>query len=208
MTFSPWTTARGVLESASTAMWILQDVDFKTRMARSLALRLEHLDDEAIFVRDARRHHPHVRSFVEAIPYVKGRIHHLEEVAARFEIPAKRDRRGRLIGFGSAKPSSTDLAEQGFGEGGTYRLLSAVAHNRTWAASMVSLRPVDTGVSVEQHMTVEAARFLIVSAVDWSARAAWAYFRFNGWDLQKLAAVLEANYDQAALVRQERFWHH
>ena len=208
MTFAPWTTARGVLEAASAAMWLLEDVDAKTRMARSLSLRLQHLDDEAVYVRDASTRHPDVPGFVDALPNIEARVEHLKKQAARLGIREKKDRRGRLIGFGEGLLNITELAENQLGERETFRLLSAVAHGRTWANLALGLRrlPAEGKIAVEQHLSEEAALFLIVSALDWFARPVWAYFEFSGWDLTRLADKFEQIYDQAGLVGTTRFW--
>ena len=208
MTFAPWTTARGILEASAVAMWLLGDVDLNTRMARSLSLRLRHLKDQETFARDAHRRDPGNAGFIAAIPDIRARFQHLEKRAASLSIPAKRDKRGRLIGFGEGMPSITELADNELGEGGTYRLLSAMAHGRVWANLALGLRHLKQKGEpvVEQHLTVEAAQFLIVKALDWFARPGWAYFKLNGWDLNKLVSILEAAYDQASLVEEARFW--
>ena len=208
MTFAPWTTDRGILEASSTAMWLLADVDLKKRVERSINLRLRHLEDQEIYVRDALKRHQDVPSFVEALPHIKARVQHLIEQAATLDIPQKRDRRGRLIGFGEGLPTATELADSQLDAGGTFRLLSAVAHGRTWANLALGLRRfVSEGTpKVEQQLTVDAARFLILSALDWFARPTWADFKLNGWDLKRLATILEGIYDQAALVEKTRFW--
>ena len=53
MTFAPWTTARGILEAAVVALWLLDDVDLMVRLSRSMTLRLEHLESEMTYVRDS-----------------------------------------------------------------------------------------------------------------------------------------------------------
>lgn len=208
MTFAPWTTARGILEAAAVAMWLLGDVDLNTRVARSLSLSLRHLKDEETYVCDAHRRDPNNAGFIAAIPDTRARFEHLEKRAASLSVPPKRDKRGRLIGFGEGMPSTTDLVDNELGEGGTYRLLSAIAHGRTWANLALGLRHIEQAgePAVEQHLTVEAAQFLIFNALDWFARPSWAYFKLNGWDLNKLVSILEAAYDQASLVKETRFW--
>lgn len=208
MTFAPWTTARGMLEAAAVAMWLLGDVDLNTRVARSLSLRLQDLKAQETYVRDAQRRDPDNAGFIAAIPDIRARFQHLEKRAASLSIPAKRDKHARLIGFGEGMPSITDLADNELGEGGTYRLFSAIAHGRTWANLALGLRHLNQKgePAVEQHLTVHAAQFLIVKALDWFARPGWAYFKLNGWDLNKLVTILEAAYDQASLVEERRFW--
>ena len=208
MTFAPWTTARGILEAASAAMWLLEDVDLQTRLARSMSMRFLHLEDEETYVRDAHKRDPKMSSFVEALPHIKARVEHLRREAAQLKIPEKKDRHDRLLGFGEGMPNATDLTDCYLTEGGTFRLLSASSHGRTWANLALSLRRVrlQGKLAFQQHLAMDSARFLIISALDWFARPVWAYFRLNGWDLQQLSSILEAKYDEAALVEDQRFW--
>ena len=145
---------------------------------------------------------------MDAVPYIEERIKHLEEQAHKLGIGLKFDRKGQLIGFGKAMPNITELIDGQLQEGGTYRLLSAVAHGRTWAELALGLRlnRLKGRRVVKQELSVDAAMFLIVSSLDWFTRAVWAYFKLNGWDLERLKATLEAKYDKASLRPEARFW--
>ncbi len=208
MTFAPWTTARCALEASATAMWLLDEVDLKTRLSRSFTLRLRHLRDEMTYVRDSLQHHPEIRDFGEAVPYICARIAHLRTEADRFDIQEKLDRRERLLAFGEAMPSTTTLADRYLDEGGTYRLLSAAAHGRFWASLALGLSVKQMGGQpvVEQSLTLGGATFLAISTIDWFAKPVWAYFQLNGWKLDRLIAVLEGTYNQAELHERTRFW--
>jgi hypothetical protein len=210
MTFAPWTTARGVLESASVAAWLLEvEVEPLTRVSRGMTLRLKHLEDEKTYAGAALERHPEAAEYLKAAgPHVEQRIKSIVEQATTLEVPQKHDRNGRLIGFNEVMPSVTELADLAFSEGATYRLLSAVAHGRWWARRAVGLRPVEGKKAVEPYLTLEAALFLILNAIDWFTRPTWAYFKLNGWDLQRLASTLELQYNQAALNESTRFWRH
>jgi len=206
-TFAPWVLGRSVLESASVALWLLDlEIDPKTRISRSMSLRLSHLVDEAKYARSALERHPEAAEyFKQAGPDVKRRIRGLVKQAEKLEIFVKRDKNERLIGFGAGTPSVTELADT-CGEAATYRMLSAAAHGRTWAQLALSLRRIKGALGVEQHLSVESALFLIVSSVQWFARAVWNYFVLNGWDIKRLQLVLEAAYDQVGLREELRFW--
>jgi hypothetical protein len=208
MTFAPWTTARGVLEAAASAMWLLECDNVTTRIARSLSLRLRHLEDERTYVLDAGQRHPKVSSFVEAAPDIEARIQRLEQQARKLGIAPKWNKRQQLIGFGEGMPNITELVDSQLQEGGTYRLLSAAAHGRTWANLALGLkRNVSQGrLVLQQSLTLNAALFLVVSSLEWFSRPVWAYFELNGWDLERLRTVLEAEYDKASLRPATRFW--
>ena len=208
MTFSPWSIARGVLESSATAVWLLEDVDVTERLARSFSTRLQHLQDQQSYARDALKRDPEITEFKQALPIIGERVTHLISAAKDFGIPQKRDRNDRLIGFGSGMPNIMEMVDKQLDEGGTYRLLSAVVHARTWALLPTGFRRVDTGsgITLEQNLTVDSARFLVIRVIVWFARPTWSYFSLNGWDCKRLAAVLESTYDYAALVEDTRFW--
>ena len=208
MTFAPFTIARVILEATATALWLLENIDLKARIARSLTLRLKHLQDERIYAINSHTANPHIQAFREAIPNFEAREHYLISVASSFGIDECRSRNGRLLGFDHPLPNFVDLTESQLGEGNIYRLLSAAAHNRTWANLALGLRHAMRAGEpfVEQYLDPKAALFLIASSVDWFARSAWAYIQLNGGDLKRLASAYEDIYDQGHLVEETRFW--
>ena len=209
MTRSPWTTARGALEAAAIAMWLLEDISTATRLGRSLTLRLEHLRSEGTYFRDDLQRRPDVSSLAQAIRHVDARETRLVDRATQLKIPIKRDRsKQRVIGFGAVMPSITDLADQQLGEGSTYRLLAAAAHGRSWAIIALSLRRVmiEGDLQMEESLAPESAGWLIVSTIDWFARPVWKYFHLNGWDLRSLEVIYEKAYDEALFLETTRFW--
>jgi hypothetical protein len=206
-TFAPWVLGRSVLESASVALWLLDlEIDPKTRISRSMSLRLSHLVDEAKYARSALERHPEAAEhFEQAGPDVERRIRGLVTQAEKLHVVVKRDKNKRVIGFGAGTPSVTELADT-LGEGATYRMLSAAAHGRTWAQLGLSLRRIKGALAVEQHLSVESALFLIASSVEWFARPVCNYFVLNGWDLKRLQSILEFAYDRIGLREERRFW--
>ena len=208
MTFAPWAIARAVLESSSLAAWLLENgINNNMRLSRSMSLRLRHLFDEAIYAKSMLNEEPEIsRYFRQVEPHVNSRIDSLRSQAVELGISEKLDRSKRLIGFGNGMPSLTDLAELAFQEGSTYRLFSAVSHNRTWASLALSMTRDNNISSISQNLTVDSAMFLVTSAIDWFSRSAWSYFELHGWNTDLLATALEAQYDQAAMVQDIRFW--
>jgi len=208
MSFAPWVLGRTILEAASLAMWLLDPtVDLETRMSRSMSLRLSHLRDQATYARTAPRRQVEAEDqLTHAVSHVAERVKSIEMQGRQLGIPLKRDKKGRLIGFGCGMPPATQLADI-FGEASTYRLLSGLAHGRMWAQLALGMRRTRSDEpAVEQHVTPVAALFLVVCAVEWFSRPAWNYFQLNGWDVIRLAATLERAYDQVGLGEHTRFW--
>lgn len=210
MTVAPWVLARAVLESASVAAWLLDPkIDARTRVSRSMSLRLEHLRDQLTYARSALARHPEAdKDFTKAIAAVKRRINGLPIVARKRGITPRHDKKRKLIGFPDATPAFTDLADN-LGEGDTYRLLSGLAHGRSWAIMPLAARNAGmvAGVPmIEQHLSAKSAIFLISGVAEWFSKPVWNYVLLNGWDLGRLERILEEAYDRLHMVDDRRFW--
>ena len=210
MTVAPWVLARAVLESASVAAWLLDPkIDASTRVSRSMSLRLKHLRDEVTYARSALARHPGAdKDFTKAIEEGNRRIDGLPSVAQKRSISPGHDKKGKLIGFPDATPASTDLADN-LGEGDTYRLLSALAHGRSWAIMPLAARNagVVAGVPViEQHLSANSAIFLMAGVAEWFSKPMWNYVLLNGWDLGRLEGIFEEAFDRLHMVDDRRFW--
>ena len=204
MTFAPWTSLRMVLESSSTALWLLdKDISAKERVTRSMALRYEHVQDQLRFVRDDPKHKEDVQTIILAVEH---QLLNIQNAAEERNINLKSDRNGRVIGVGNGVPSVIDLCRLTLGEGWTYRLLSGVAHGRTWASLALGLRRVEGVNAVTQHLDPLKAALVIVDGITWFSRAVWAYSDLAGWDMERLKGVLEEQYDHAHLTAETRFW--
>jgi hypothetical protein len=202
-----WTLARAVLESASVAVWLLDpSIDAVKRVERSLSLRLRDLEDQVTVLRSdgrlAQSTPEHPDPLNHAIDRVDSVIHQAEELS----LNVLRNRKGRVVGFGEGIPNATDLAEACFKDSVNYRLMSAVAHNRTWAKLAVGFRRVDGRKAVTQHMEPVALLFLVVKTLQWFTLASWHEFELYGWDLAKLAAVLDLEFERAKIPENRRFW--
>ena len=210
MTVAPWVLARAVLESASVAAWLLDPkIDARTRVSRSMSLRLKHLRDQLTYARSALERRPVAEEDLKAaIPKVEDRIKGLSVVAQKRGIIPKHAKKGKLIGFPDAAPAFTDLADA-LGEGDTYRLLSGLAHGRSWAILPLAMRNagVVAGVPiVEQDLSARSAIFIMSAVAEWFSKPVWNYVLLNGWDLSRMEGVLEKAYDQLHMVDETRFW--
>lgn len=209
LTYSPWTCARGVLESCSVADWLLEpSIDYRERVSRSFNFRLQNLRSQMTFFRSEPEPPP------DAIPNLEGRVAHLRTEARRLAIPEKRSRQGKLLGFSAGILSYTQLINRFFAESGPstlgYPLLSAAAHSVNWAVGSLGSTTIvdDAGARREPQLNPTYALWLILGAVQWLSRPAWSYFVQYGWDLGEAREILEESHNLAGTTETERFWRH
>ena len=198
-TFAPWTLTRAVLEMVSLCAWCCEaGLSGRDRIARGLSLRLRNMEDYATFARTGALGKLTTEEGDQALQHRERRVAQMLATADRLGIQVRRDRRGRPAGFGAGLPPSTDLAAA-FGEGGTYRMLSGVAHGRHWATFSLALERLPSEKAVTQAFTVDAWFLLTTWCFRWFARAAAAYFRLRGLDIGKLFTLLDDFADQLRL---------
>jgi hypothetical protein len=210
MTFAPWTALRVILESSATALWLLtKGISAKERVARSMALRYQYLLDGRTFSREAPgRFTMQPDTMRMNLQQIEQQLRDIENTAKARNIKLAHDSKGQVTGIGNGVPSMVDLIRRTLGEVQMYRLLSALAHGRTWAQVPLGFRYVENIKikALTQHLDPVMAASVIVNAIIWHNRAVWAYFDLAGWDLESLKSVLEQHFDQAHLVAETRFW--
>lgn len=208
MTFAPWTALRAVLESSATSLWLLEKgISAEERVTRSMALRYQHLLDAKTFWREAVGRDSEDRDRIRtATQHVDQRLRNIESTAKARNIKLKHDGRDRVIGIGDGVPDLVVLIERTLGERQMFRLLSGLAHGRTWVQLALSLRRVAGVKAVTQHLDPIAATNVMIDAIIWFSRAVWAYFDLTGRDLDALKKIMEQQYDQAHLKAETRFW--
>ena len=204
MTEAPFALARGVLEAAARASWLLDpNIDVVTRVSRSMSLRLSGLESQATLTRSSEKSHR--VAFAGVLQKSQGQIGSLKREAKTLGIRV-RIKKGKLTVFGEGLPSNVNLAAR-FGEEPMYRLLSAVAHSEYWATFSVSYVKSDRKAGVvEQGLRPEAALFLTQACIKWFSRVAWDYFALNGWGLKRLSSILESEFDKISVAAPDRFW--
>ncbi len=121
--FASATLARGALEAGAWAMWLFDpDIDFRIRVARSVSLRLKHLEAAATRLSDLGK----------SVGDVRRRVASLVALADDAGLTVVHDPRNsdRVRYVEEPLPNVTDLMRDVFGTGGRsmYRLVSAYAH--------------------------------------------------------------------------------
>jgi len=206
-TIAPWTNVRALLEASALAVWILDPrIDVATRVQRSIGLRYEGLLEQRKFFRAAGH---------DDLERLTKRLGELEELASTLGYPPVVDRKGKRIGAGTKVPPATELAQALLGEGGMYRLLSAVAHGHFWAIQQLSFEllpedPAAAHTAGYRAMTkvVKPAGLLYLSlgAATAFGRACWNLSRYSGWDRDRIIRILATAFDRLGASEKARFW--
>ncbi len=210
---TPWICSRGVLESCSMAVWLLDsEIDSKERVSRSLNIRLQEQYVQKRLVRKEMASPLGVESTQgnsELARKIDRRIQYLRIEARSVGLSDKKNRRGELWGFGSGPVPISKRIDSTLDAGFDYAMLSSVAHGNEFAMlSLSSKRLVHTGdgeISIP-CLDPKSAVYLVFLTFEWFARASWTCFRLFGWDLVWLKSVFEKQYDRADIKDEFRFW--
>ena len=211
LTYSPWASARCVLEACSQAYWLSETkIDYTERATRTLNTRLQSVKNSVAFMRSTQNLHSgfsdtQIQKQVDRVDYIRSE-------ASSLNIREKCDKRKRFIGFGSGMPSYTDLADSIFNASHIYRLLPGVTHGQEYT-SMLSTQLLEDTESVDGknralNITDEGALLIGSLVVGWFAKAAWEVFKIHDWNMKALAAILETTYDEIGVknTAEIRFW--
>jgi hypothetical protein len=202
---APWTCARGVLEAAAIATWLLDTtIDATERVGRSLALRFATLQEQRKMANAAGDN--------QKVQTIDKRIESIEAMATQFGYSPLRDSKGRRTGIGQVKPSITDLVQQQFDFGKLYRVLSGVAHSDAAVVSQLGFMKTGAltpdGVVAQRAVPKEIQSLLLANAVAIHTRGVWLRVVQYGCDAAETAVILEKRYDQFDLANTDpvRFW--
>ena len=117
---------RSMLEPSALIGWLLDpEIDGRERVGRVFALRYRELDQQVkVYIASGARD--------EVLERMQ-RIDEVEKQARRGGYDPVRSKKGKRIGIGQVTPAATDVIRDVLDQEVQYRLLSAVAHNQTWA---------------------------------------------------------------------------
>lgn len=209
LTYSPWLSARCVLEQCSLAYWLSDtDIDFEDRLCRILNIRLRSVRDSKTWMRLAKNSAG--ESSTEEVKRLNDRIGHMRQVAMESGVSEKCSKKGELLGFGNGLPSWTSLARVAFDAEESYRFLSGTAHGEFWTSSL-STKVAEgdfeyAGRRLSPSIEAHSALWIGVYVTEWFAKTSWEIFSLAGWDMKALAATLEDAYNNMAINPETRFW--
>jgi hypothetical protein len=206
-TIAPYTCVRSLLEASALASWLLDErIDAERRVSRSLALRIEGLQQQVKWASAAG---------LDVAPG-KQRIQAAVDAAVEIGFTPIHDAKGRPIGVGERMPSITSLIGIVFDEEALYRLLSAVAHGHAWALQQLSFHrapSLDTVSSSGERLAgltkgASASGFLlsILTAAQVFSRSVWDQATYLGWDTRRLSSILDGAFDSLGASDEVRFW--
>jgi hypothetical protein len=203
---APWTCARGVLEAAAIATWLLDTtIDATERVSRSLALCFSTLQEQRKLANAA--------GDSQKVQAIDKQIENIEAMAIQLGYSPLRDSRGRRTGIGQVKPSITDLVQQQFFDfGNFYRMLSRVAHSDSVVVSQLGFMQTGAltsdGVVAQRAVPQEIQSLLLANTVAIHTRGVWLRVVQYGCDAAETAVILEKRYDQLDLANTDtvRFW--
>lgn len=185
-TFAPWTLARGVLEATSLSVWLTDPTITPTeRAARAINVRLRSLREQDDFLAAPSQGSGELKA--DERKKIPARVHQALEEARQLGLLVSSGRRPYV---GAPIPSATALAEQAFQAEETFRLLSGMAHGRTWAGFSLGFKRVEGQPAITQHMEPEAYVLLCMWCFGWFAEAAARYF-VRCLDADQLRSLLE-----------------
>lgn len=211
LTYSPWASTRCVLEVCSLAHWLTDtEIDFKERTCRMLNVELKSTKDGLGYLRSVEKISAgtQVEDVKASIESVKASVEGLREAARKLHIPEKSDRNGRFLRFGNGLPSHANLADIAFNAGDTYRLLSGATHGEFWA-HFLSTEVRDFGdaerMTLEPNFRVDSALHIAMLVTEWHAKSAWRLALLSGWNLKRLATILEEEHDKLSFTLQSKY---
>ena len=207
----PWTCTRAMLEACSTGAWLFDiDIDTKERITRNLNLRLENQNQIMTFARNNQEQFSELSNHMDncLIEKANTRIAYLKEKANDLGIDEKKNKKGEFIGFGSGLPTISNRIASTFNAKWEYTMLSAAAHGNSYAFFSLSTQREQTkdGPILKPYLKPYHALYLISRVVEWSASTAWTQFSLFGWDLNKLRAIMENEYNRIGINKEMRFW--
>ena len=195
-TFSAFTLARGILESAARALWLFDtDIRWAERVTRGMSLRLQGLDSQRKFARLVNK---------PIDEHIHERKAQIIEKANQMGLKVLSNSRG-VTGFGSGIPKRGELTRRIAGGESDYRAFSAGLHGEFWASGFQ--KSDRENFAVKQTDPVKST-YVCVRSIEYFAHALWAEVHIYGWKSGPFAQLLEKTYNSLSLRPERRFWRH
>ena len=211
LTYSPWASTRCVLEVCSLAHWLADiNIGFKERTCRMLNVELKSRMDGLSYLRSVEKKSSgtQVESVKSSIKGMSDTVEDLRKAAIEVQVSEKSNRNGRFLGFGSGLPSYANLADIAFSAGDTYRLLSGATHGEFWARFLTTVAREhgdEESLILEPSFREDSALHIAIHVTEWYAKSVWMLALLSGWNLKRLAKILEDEYDNLSVVLQSKY---
>ena len=202
--FAAFTLGRGVLEFAARALWLFDaDIESGERVARGMSLRHQGLDSQRKLATLPAALNEHTDLDLDKIA---GRVREMVTKADEEGVKTLRDRRQKVIGFGSGMLKRGELVRSIPDGEFDYRLFSAVCHSESWALIQVGFQKLDRENLVIKQGEPMNLSYVCVRSIEYFAQALWAQAHIYGWKIGPFARLLEETYDSLSLAPERRFW--
>ena len=200
-TLSPYTCLRAGLESAAISCWLLcTNIDAHTRISRCMAFRYYGLLQQLKVARGTNDG--------ANVAGIKKRITDVEQEATQLGFRAKYNKKNKIIWITDQFPSATKCIEGEFGEEVLFRILSAVAHGRTWAIQQVGFTVPnnDNPMILQKNLSKPGALLLLSNAAKILTKTAWIRSKLFGHDLEKFTALVKESCIKMGLNGRQASW--
>ena len=200
-TLSPYTCLRAGLESAALSCWLLcTEIDAHMRISRCMAFRYEGLLQQLKVARGINDG--------ANVAGIKKRITDVEQEATQLGFRAKYNKKNKIIWITEQFPSATECIEGEFGEEVLFRILSAVAHGRTWATQQVGFTAPDNDnpTILQKNLSKSGALLLLSTSAEILTRTAWIRSKLLGHDLEKFTALVNESFIKMGLNGNQASW--
>lgn len=184
LSFSPWTTARNVLDASQQAAWLLvPDIDETERVARNFALM--------------RRSNKTAMRIMNALDDDAG-LRLAEEVFQGI------DEMEKILGIKRTTVKIGNILDAEV----YYHLLSGVTHHNLEVQQMTSQKRIDLPEKTvfHPHLSPEKRHDLIKYPLRWFSIPVWWYFNYCGFGLDELESILREAGDIVDLPKQFWLW--
>lgn len=184
LSFSPWTTARNVLDASQQAAWLLMpDIEETERVARGFAL---------------------MRRSIKATMRFMNTVNKTNDHRLANEILQTIDEMEKTLGI---KKTSVEFGNI-LGAEDRYHLLSGVVHHNMEIQKLTSQERIDLpGETIfRPYLSLESRHDLIMSPLRWFSIPVWWYFNYCGFGLDELESILREAGNIVGLPQEFWLW--
>jgi hypothetical protein len=200
-TIAPWTCVRAGLEAAAYSCWLLNPkIDARQRISRSIAFRYEDLTQQvklACAMCDEKR-----------VAYLKNRIAEQEKESEALGYLAILDKNQKKIGVAERFPRATECIEKELGEEILFRIMSAMAHAKSWALLQLGYHAPksESPTILRKNLSKPGAVVLLETSAKMISKCVWVRSSLYGHDLEKLSDLLDKGFNKMGFEADHAYW--
>ena len=204
-TISPWTCARGLLESSALSIWLLDpNISANERVGRNFAFRYSE------FTQQLKMYS--ISNNLNEISRINKRINDVERDSIKVGFTPVIDKNGKRCGIGQNMPPITEMIRTTLNKEIEYRLLSAVAHGHYWAIQQISFQRIPHGDNTanlrnyQKSGNLELINYLVNIALTSFSKSIWFLWIYFGWNRNEIIELLNETFDKLNYSSESRIW--